>query len=249
MRMGIFGDSYADPNPYPDESWISYLKNNIETANIDQYSRSGTSHWWSYQKFIQTHREYDTIIFCHTNPIRWPHLPKEYEGEEWNTGHMKKRGFQDDINKFFPSVFTDELLQFHCASIYRKVNEICQKENIFLINLLMETTETLGPEYSYEINKSPFSTFMGLDELSRWEKVIVSDTVYPAVELLYKHKIFNDVRANHLSATNNSLLGKLLLSTMENKEYTHNTTLMSLDIWEEFSEISANRIMIEMENS
>jgi hypothetical protein len=252
MRIGIFGDSYADPNPYPDESWISYLKNNIETANIDQYSRSGTSHWWSYQKFIQTYKDYDIIIFCHTNPMRWPHLPKEHEGNEWNIGHMMYGGrgnLQDHINKFFQFIFTDELLQFHCASIFRKVNEICQKENIFLINLLMETTETLGPEYSYQINKSPFSTFMGLDELSRWEKVIVSDKVYPTVELLYKYKINNDVRANHLSATNNSLLGKLLLSTMENKEYTHNTTLMSLDVWEEFSEISAERIMIRMENS
>ena len=252
MKIAIYGDSYADPNPYPNESWIAYLKNNIESVSIDQYSSAGTSHWWSYQKFIETYKNYDIIIFCHTCPNRWPHLPKEYEGTEWNTGHMKNGGrgnFQDHINKFFQFIFTDELLQFHCASIFRKVNEICQKENIFLINLLMETTEALGPEYSYEINKSPFSTFMGMDELGRWEKVIVSDKVYPTVELLSKYKIFNDVRANHLSATNNSLLGKILLSTIENTEYTHNTILRSLDIWEEFSEISANRIMIEMGNS
>jgi hypothetical protein len=106
----------------------------------------------------------------------------------------------------------------------------------------METTETLGPEYSHEINNAPFSTFMGLNDLSRWEKVIFNGKVYPTVELLSKYKIFNDIRANHLSATNNSLLGKMLLSTMENKEYTHNTTLMSLDVWEEFSETSTERL-------
>lgn len=252
MKVAIYGDSYADPNPYPDESWVAYLKNNIESVSIDQYSAAGTSHWWSYQKFIQTHKDYDIIIFCHTNPMRWPHLPEEYAGNEWNTGHMKNGGlgdFQDNINEFFQFIFPENLLQFHCANIFKKVNEICNKENIFLINLLMETTEILGPEYSHEINNAPFSIFMGMDELSRWEKVVFNNRIYPTVKLLSKYKIFNDVRANHLSATNNSLLGKMLLSTIENKEYTHNTTLRSFDIWEEFSEISANRIMIGMENS
>ena len=252
MKIAIYGDSYADPNPHPNESWISYLKNNMGKVSIDQYAQAGTSHWWSYQKFIETYKDYDIIIFCHTCPIRWPHLPKEYEGKEWNTGHEKNGGFadfQDNINKFFHSIFTDELLHFYCTSIFKKVNEICKDENIFLINLLMETTETLGPEYSHEINNAPFSTFMGLNDLSRWEKVIFNNKVYPTVELLSKYKIFNDVRANHLSAINNSLLGKILLSTIENTEYTHNTTLMSLDIWEEFSEISANRIMLGMGNS
>lgn len=246
MKVGIYGDSYADPNPFPNESWITYLKNNLNSDVFDRHSTSGTSHWWSYQRFIETYKDYDTIIFCHTNPLRWPHLPKEYEGREWNTGYMQngERGdFLDDINKFFQFIFTDELLRFHCSSIFRKVNEICQKENIFLINLHMETAETLGPDYSYEISKSPFSTFTGMDNLSRWEKVLHNDgKVYPTVELLYKYKIFNDVRANHLSEANNTLLGRMLLSIIENKEYTHNTNLMSLNTWEEFSENSATRI-------
>ena len=245
MKIGIYGDSYADPNPTPAEGWLTYLRNNMEYATIDQHSRAGTSHWWSYQKFIKTYKEYDTIIFCHTNPIRWPYLPKEYEGREWNTGHMKNGGphnFQDNINKFFQFIFPDELLQFNCLNIFKEVNEICQRENIFLINLHMETTETLGPKYSQEINNAPFSIFTGLNDLSRWEKVSHTGAVYHTVELLSKYKLFNDVRANHLSAANNSILGNLLLSTIENKEYAHNMSVMSLDIWEEFSEISANRL-------
>jgi hypothetical protein len=243
MKIGIYGDSYADPNPSPDKSWLTYLRNNIEYATIDQHSRGGTSHWWSYQKFIQTYKDYDTIIFCHTNPIRWPHLPKEYAGKEWNTGHMKNGGlnnFQDNINKFFPFILPDNLLTFLCLNIFKKVNEICQKENIFLINLHIETKENLEPEYAAEITKTNFSTFTGLNDLSRWEKVVHKGTVFTTNELLTKHKIFNDVRAGHLSAANNIALGNLLLSTIENKEYAHNTPVMSLDIWEEFSQITAN---------
>jgi hypothetical protein len=245
MKIGIYGDSYADPNPTPAEGWLTYLRNNIECTTIDQHSRAGTSHWWSYQKFIQTYKDYDTIIFCHTNPIRWPHLPKEYVGREWNTGHMKNGGpnnFQDNINKFFPFIFPDKLLHFLGLTIFKEVNEICQKEDIFLINLHMEPKENLEPEYAAEITKTNFSTFTGLNDLSRWEKVIHDGTVYTTGELLSKYKLFNDVRANHLSAANNIILGNLLLSTLKNKEYAHNMSVMSLDIWEEFSEITANRL-------
>jgi hypothetical protein len=245
MKIGIYGDSFADPNPFPNESWIAYLKNNIESAIVDQYSSAGTSHWWSYKKFMETHEKYDTIIFCHTNPIRWPHLPKEYEGREWNTGHLKVGtigSFEDKINRFFPFIFTDELLNFHGANIFRKVNEVCKNKNIFLINLHMETTETLDSVYDQEIHSAPFSTFMGLNDLSRWEKVVFNDKIYPTVELLTKYKIFNDLRANHLSETNNKLLGELLYSTIANKDYTRSTTLLELGIWEEFSTTTTERL-------
>jgi hypothetical protein len=246
MKIAIYGDSYADPSPYPNEGWVAYLNNNMKSAIIDQHGRGGTSHWWSYQKFIETYKDYDTVIFCHTTPMRWPHLPKECEGKEWNTGQIKNSGrgdFQNHINTFFQFIFTEKLLNFHCLNIFKEVNEICQKENIFLINLHMESNENLEPEYAEEITKANYSTFTGLNTLSGWEKVVHKDNiVYTTKELLYKYKISNDVRANHLSVTNNRLLGNLLLSTIENKEYTHNTPLMSLNIWEEFSETSANRI-------
>lgn len=83
-RIGIYGDSWADPNHGHDHNpglanlaWCKRIKN----ANI--YARGGSSIYYSYQLFMQTHEQHDKVIFVATNPGRW-HLPITVQGREFH---------------------------------------------------------------------------------------------------------------------------------------------------------------------
>lgn len=75
--LAIYGDSYADCTHGHDfESgvtdamgWPNLLAK--RGYSLDNYSRGGTSLYWSYQQFIQTHQRYEKIIFVATVPGRW----------------------------------------------------------------------------------------------------------------------------------------------------------------------------------
>jgi hypothetical protein len=74
MKIGVYGDSYADFHPQSDPySWASYLQQmfdgNIEIFN---YARTGSSVYFSYQNFLKSYYLYDLIIFLVTNPNRYP---------------------------------------------------------------------------------------------------------------------------------------------------------------------------------
>jgi hypothetical protein len=75
MKIGIFGDSFADDyNLWPTHfngvgpSWIDYLRDqNIE---IDNYAYGGSALYYSYEQFISNFQKYDKIIFLITAPGR-----------------------------------------------------------------------------------------------------------------------------------------------------------------------------------
>jgi hypothetical protein len=228
MKIGVFGDSYADPNPWRETSWIHYLSSekNIE---IQTFSASGTSHWWSYKEFLNNYTKFDAVIFCHTSPMRWPYLPKEYHGREWNVGYEGKNitsdDFQQNINRFFGDVFEEPLLAFISSSIIKEVNQRCKQENIYLVNLCMESDYRV-----YQSSEIDFPILTNLDNLSRLERTRMEGKEYNTCELLSKLKTF-DVRANHLSPANNRLLANLLYKLITEHTMNLNIDLLSNQAW------------------
>lgn len=75
MKIGIFGDSFADDyNLWPEHfkevgpSWIEYIRDqNIE---VDNFSFGGSGLYYSYEKFISNFQKYDKIIFLVAAPGR-----------------------------------------------------------------------------------------------------------------------------------------------------------------------------------
>lgn len=229
MKIGVFGDSYADPNPWPETSWIHYLstEKNIE---IQTFAASGTSHWWSYKEFLNNYTKFDVVIFCHTSHMRWPYLPKEYRGREWNVGYEGKNitsdDFQNNINRFFDDVFEKPLLEFISSSILKEVNHLCKRENIYLINLGMEVDDC----GIYQSSETDFPILTNLNSLSKLERTILDGKEYNTCELLSKIKTF-DVRANHLSPANNRILAKLLHKLINEHTMNLSIDLMSSQTW------------------
>jgi hypothetical protein len=230
MKIGVFGDSFADPNPWRETSWVHYLGNE-ENIEIETFASSGTSHWWSYKKFLKNYTKFDVVIFCHTSHMRWPYLPKEYRGSEWNVGYEGKNitsdDFQQNINRFFGDIFEEPLLEFISSSIIKEVNQRCKQENIYLINLGMDPDDCSV----YQSSEADFPILTNLNSLSRLERTILEGKEYNTCDLLSKLKTF-DVRANHLSPANNRILAKLLHKLINENTMNLNIDLVSSHTWQ-----------------
>jgi hypothetical protein len=76
LKVGIFGDSYADPirhghdnfRELDDIGWPNLLRNKYE---VGLHALAGSSIYYSYQEFLKHHEKYDKIVFVVTDPIRW----------------------------------------------------------------------------------------------------------------------------------------------------------------------------------
>jgi len=77
MRLGIFGDSFADCTndttkvaPY---AWWNILASKLSSVtDIGVHGTGASSLFFSYQKFLKLYKNYDLIIFCVTGATRYP---------------------------------------------------------------------------------------------------------------------------------------------------------------------------------
>ena len=76
-KVVIYSDSWSDPtvryssDPIDNLIWTDILRDNHDITN---YARAGTSIYYSYRKFLDTHKDFDKIIFVVTDYYRWFHL-------------------------------------------------------------------------------------------------------------------------------------------------------------------------------
>lgn len=87
MKIGIYGDSYADSNNVSNPTnWFNSLSNKIQNDSqlaktisddishikVDNYAKAGSSLYFSYKNFLKTNSNYDLVIFFATEPNRYP---------------------------------------------------------------------------------------------------------------------------------------------------------------------------------
>jgi hypothetical protein len=230
MRIGIFGDSFADSNRKPTLSWTHYLADVLRAESISTFSRSGTSHWWSYEFFLKNYKDFDTIIFCHTLPVRWPSLPDEYLGYHWDVGQAKAAlttpEYIQKINRVFLDIFPEPLLDAISEHIFRKVDELCREANISLVHL------TVG-QPNYNVKKyTSYPVLVDVSAISFMERTMYKSKDINFWEQLVKLNI-PDIRACHLLPNNNMSLAKLIAERIisPNEMYTN---LIDLPIWNKY---------------
>lgn len=87
MRIGIFGDSFADgvngPRRAAPYAWYNILASKFpNVTNIGVHGVGASSLFFSYQKFLQLYHQYDLIIFCVTGATRYPKPLTLSDGQE-----------------------------------------------------------------------------------------------------------------------------------------------------------------------
>jgi hypothetical protein len=74
MKIAVYGDSFAQPVEFGykgnDFLWCNTLANKLN-GSIDNFAKTGTSIFYSYQKFLSNYNDYDLCIFVVTEPNRY----------------------------------------------------------------------------------------------------------------------------------------------------------------------------------
>lgn len=209
MRYAIFGDSYA---VYHDSetAWSNTINKTLADKKLHNIAISGTSHWYSYTKFLDYYKSFDYIIFCHTNSMRWPVLPPGEHGRAWNIGYLECP-VMDPYNKIRKDILSEELLNFISYNIFQDVNRLCLENNVYLINILSFPLD-------FKLPKTNFPVLVDLNQISVKEQVMYDGKLRYVSELngILKR---GDRRACHLNYLNNNKLAEIVTDLIQNKTY------------------------------
>jgi hypothetical protein len=221
MHIGIFGDSFADyNNPFTfvkeNESWIQQLATMTEST-FECFGYSGTSVWYSFEKFKKNYKKFSHIVFCQTFQHRIHHLPNEFEGYH----HMKdplqysfmesktKNRMKSIIESYYTNFFNEDLDLFLAQSIFNEVNLICKQNNIKLVTLLPFEDLRYQSNYSIDVSKREGSCLLGLQHVSVDEVLVASSP----------NKLTSgDNRFCHLSKENNEILANIIKNEFESNQ-------------------------------
>ena len=241
MKIGVFGDSYADVvYDNRDSCWPKIVADSL-VVKADFHAQSGTSMWAAYEKFKRHYKQYDVIIFSFTTPSRWPALPKEFRGREFNIGYTKDDPFLNTINPFFFSIFPDELLSFICSNIHRNVVELCERENKYLIQVvpfIVTPTDKIS-KFNFDFVPNKFPLVTGLDHVSKREKVMyLGEKVDTSQAISYTNG--HEHRSCHLNPSNNRILAEWVTDCIREKRYNVTFECEKQNIWTEFDQADSD---------
>lgn len=224
LKIGFYGDSYIDVIDRKGDTWPEILcsENNYKGF---YYGRSGTSNWYAYQMFLKTITEVDIVIFSHTNPWRWPHLPDQFIGKNWNIGVIKDNTELDTLNSYFDDIFPKNLLNFIGQSIFHEVNEVCTSNGVKCINVI---------PFNVEINfDTIFPVVTNLEHISNTEKIKHNNSYVGTNELIFKESL-QDHRKCHMNSNNNIKFSKLINNII--KDFSHKTIDVMDYEWDVYAE-------------
>lgn len=235
MKLGIFGDSYASHGDY-DTSWPNFLNLSLGCEEARNYACPGTSHWFSYKRFIakeqkknsiigyiENYQYYDTIVFCHTNSMRWPEMPSGEHGRAWNIGY-RSDPVVDKYNKIRQDIMSEQLLNYISFNIFRDINRLCLENNIYLVNILCFPLDFILPP-------TKFPVLINLSQISRKEQVIYNGKL-EFIENLNSKLVRGDRRDCHLNHLNNKRLADIVENLIKNKTYNINLDLLEKYQWD-----------------
>ena len=218
MKIGVFGDSFADRNPYnpespfkEDESWIKAMED--AGHKVTTYGKTGTSTYWSFKQFLAHHEQFDHIVFCYSSLHRIHHLPDGLEGlsflttpdELYSTRRYRGITKQQEIEMvriltgYIPNLdYSFDM--FVKQSIFNDVNNTCRNKNIKLVNLLT-FDDRKDKNYSINLDSKSGSCLYNLFEVSKKELPSMGNV---------------DNRWCHLSKENNEILSLIIRETLQN---------------------------------
>ena len=248
MKLGIFGCSFtANEDWAPLElnvSWPEILSKHY--TKVTNFGMCGSSTYGAYQLFIENFNQLDYIVFSYTAAYRIPYLPKGYEHTAWMLDEQDCNGkglpatpegeldledlnFPPAITTYQKYFYSDSLNRFICNNVYKSVNEICERHNKKLVNLIPFDDPDRIIEYPAEVR---FPTIIGIDNVSRLESGMTLYDTFGSEPVKWKPSEINgiteksdtydewlDSRPCHLNFHNNKTLADIIQKEFENPRY------------------------------
>ena len=229
-NLGIFGDSYThvpehrlNDKTRNDLSWVEIVASNLKTKS-QNFSLSGTSIYFAFEKFIDNYKDYDTIIFSYSSHIRYPYFKQGFQflsnigthGKHvidnttgWTEEHKK---VAKNFLEVHPYIFSERLQLYLYQKIFNDVNDLCYKNNIKIINIMSFENSN----FLIDISERKGVCVTSLHEVSIKE---TTTQLSNSNKLSYnlRNNVSVDPRFNHLNKINNQILAKVVLDNIDTK--------------------------------
>lgn len=215
--IGIYGDSFADPRSESEDTpWMQMLG----TKHVNCYGSSGTSQWWSFEKFLRTYQRHAVIIFTYAASQRIHSIPDEWGGNHYRKPDLNASPIFSDnssnngdhiesaIETYWKYFYNERLDNFVQQKVFDEINILCKQRKIKLVNLFTtlhvpNTSHAAGP------------CFNGVYEISKKELQVVHPNAFTPVDI--GHEM--DVRACHLVQENNEILADAIRQAIQQHSF------------------------------
>ena len=213
MKVAIFGDSYGVVLPEGNNtlSWVSIISDKF---SVDNFSESSSSLYYSYQKFLESYKNYDKIIFLITNPGR-------IFLEKCN---IRKHISHYDLAKYYrdrAETHEDKLILEAAKNYYLYVMN--EEYDQCMHNLMVENIKNLHPNillipcFQNSIPGRHNNCLFDACKLD-WDFYKLKDA-----------NNYNDIRHSHMNEINNQLLAKEIEQWLDFGEFNLDSITWKLD--------------------
>lgn len=206
MRIGIFGDSYAEKNIGPSAWWR--ILGDDHGHDVTSFGAGGSSIIYSVQQIQQHHKDFDFNIWCLSCPGRFSIKIADDDrgGQFWHSPSVMNT--QGDIYT------KTDLVSPHIVGTCRDYLKYIfdpEEENLIGKALVHYALEQVPNLMVIPCFYPPLQTPFNLYQLCELEL----RTFFPDKELHEIYKQYQDVRACHLSNTNNRILARLINQNLQ----------------------------------
>lgn len=228
MKLGIYGDSYADCPAANNTSWVNVLagllSRNNDNVKVFNHARGGSSVYFSYKKFLATHHQNDLNIFLVTEPNRYPgkFKPSFISQEFYITSTLNVEHLESD----FDSKLTQDEKEFlNNLRSWFKVNPESYTND--MSDIMIGNIERLNP------NTIIYPCFIDSLTDDRFKKFNLDKYLHPMHSFWYRqlelfdieYKTFRPLEkptiSAHLTVEFNAFFAKVLYSKITTGKWDH----------------------------
>jgi hypothetical protein len=202
MKIAIYGCSYADENSarYPSlnpegKSWATYLRdNNLDVTN---FSRSGSSVYWSYKTYQENYKNFDKNIFLATFPNRITIADPDNKDGVWFVTPWGN--VTDELREIYKKKQVDKAVELYYGYIHNP--EEAQDYKDIIMDKLKQDKNTLVVDVAdlFEISTKDYHFY---------ERAEFCDP-----------RIYIDNRYNHMNNLNNTILSNKVNEWLSTSEF------------------------------
>lgn len=210
MKIGVFGDSFADQTHNPrSTAWWRYLQNK-HGHDVTCFGEPGSSIAFGASLILENHKAYDVNIWCLTSPNRFS--VKMPSGEYF---HSAK--FVSHEGKDLTTLMSDEIKDFTlaCKYYYKYLSD--WKTDILTGRSVVHYIQQQVPNLIIiPCFRPPLQSEFSLYQLS----VLEMDSLMPGGTPSQIFRNYNDMRSCHLTDTNNEILADMLHANLVPRVFT-----------------------------
>ena len=212
MKIGIFGDSFADDyNLWPSHfegvgpSWIEYIRD--QDIEVDNFSFGGSGLYYSYEKFISNFQKYDKIIFLVTTPGRISLEHNEEYGHWYSLTQVQK-----ELKTCFEYNKNVRLNAVYSYFKYIKNNNFDNLVQDMLIERISKTHNSMLMIPSFD--HSRIQELMPFVKISEFEA-----SFWNLTDVLPNNENLHDARKCHMCEENNLMVGEEIFNWIKTDKF------------------------------